>query len=144
MALMQPQMYAFSGFGDPLIIIITTITTTTTTTVIITVITSSGCYASSWCFINDSNWMNPTWLQLRAKRPDRRGAERREAGCFPSASYPGKPSKPLGRSTLIPFPEHWIMWNETQILLSTCSQCRASYRGRILYLLIKFSSSLSS
>lgn len=30
----------------------------------------------------------------------------------------GKPSKPLGRSILTPSPEHWIMWNETQILLS--------------------------
>lgn len=86
MALMQTQMYASSGFGDLLIIIITT----TTTTVIIPVITTSWRCAPSWCFINDSNWINPTRLWLRVKRPDRRGEEGREAGCFPSASYPGK------------------------------------------------------
>lgn len=67
MTSMQSQMYAFSGFGDPVIIIITTtititiiITAITITIIIITAITTSRCCASSWCFINGSNWMNPT------------------------------------------------------------------------------------
>lgn len=84
MASMQTQMYAFCGFGDSLIVITAAITTT------ITVITTSWCCASSWCCFNDSNWMNPTWLWLRAKRPDRRKAERRQVDCFPSASHPEK------------------------------------------------------
>lgn len=36
-----------------------------------------------------TGWI-PTRLWLRAKGQKRREAERREAGCFPSASYPGK------------------------------------------------------
>lgn len=130
-------MYAFSGFGDPVIIIITT----TITIIIITAITTSWCCASSWCFINGSNWMNPTWLWLRAKRPERRKAERKEKkwGCFPSSSYPGKTQQASGRVYPNAFPRSW--WKETQILLSSRSLCRASYLGRILYLLMKFPSS---
>lgn len=130
MTSMQSQMYAFSGVGDPVIIIITT----TITIIIITAITTSWCCASSWCFINDSKWMNPTWLWLRAKRPERRKAERKKKwGCFPSSSYPGKTQQASGKVYPNAFPRSWR--KETQILLSSRSLCRASYLGRILYLL---------
>lgn len=146
MTSMQSQMYAFSGFGDPVIIIITTtititiiITAITITIIIITAITTSRCCASSWCFINGSNWMNPTWLWLRAQRPERGRAERKKWGCFPSSSYPGKTQQASGKVYPNAFPRSW--WKETQILLSSRSLCRASYLGRILYLLMKLSCS---
>lgn len=60
-------------------------------------------------------------------------------GCFPSSSYPWKTQQASGKVYPNAFPRSW--WKETQILLSSRSLCRASYLGRILYLLMKFPSS---
>lgn len=54
-------------------------------------------------------------------------------GCFPSSSYPGETQQASGKVYPNAFPRSW--WKETQILLSSRSLCRASYLGRILYLL---------